>query len=142
MASGSSTLKKITTRAKHIRRTHGGTWKAAVKKAGAEYRSGKIHGAKKTARKKTARRAPAKRRRISGTLSAGGSSGIQGVKTTFLAAAIGGLTTAQHIAHAKKRIVNEIAAAEAHKFQAKTKTAKRKIQKRVTALKSRYRKLC
>lgn len=44
----SNTLKKITTRAKQIRRSHPGkSWKAAVKQAGAEYRSGKKIGAKK-----------------------------------------------------------------------------------------------
>jgi hypothetical protein len=134
-------LKKITTRAKHIRRIHGGTWKAAVKKAGAEYRSGKIHGTKKRTPKKTPKKT-ARRKRIGGTLSASGSSGIQGVRSTFAAAAIGGLTTAQHIAHAKKKIVNDIAAAEARKFQAKTKTAKRKISKKIAEAKARFRKLC
>lgn len=48
----STALKKITTRAKHLRRLHPGTkWITAVKKAGAEYRAGKIGKAAK--KKKT-----------------------------------------------------------------------------------------
>src|SRR6202000_1717460 len=39
-------LKKITTRAKQIYKK-GGTWKGAIKKAGAEYRGGKIGKVKK-----------------------------------------------------------------------------------------------
>ena len=53
-------LKKITTRAKAIRKSHPGvSWKSAVKKAGAEYRTGKISGVKKKkkpARKKASRK--------------------------------------------------------------------------------------
>lgn len=41
-----SALKKITTRAKAIYKK-GGTWKGAIKKAGVEYRSGKISGVKR-----------------------------------------------------------------------------------------------
>jgi hypothetical protein len=139
----SSALKKITTRAKHIRRIHGGTWKTAIKKAGAEYRAGKIHGVKKRiAGKKKSRKKIV--RRVKALHAAEGKAirRLGGVRSTFQAAAIGGLTTAQHLAHAKKKIVHDIATAEAHKFTAKTKTAKRKISKRVTALKSKYRKLC
>jgi len=142
MASGSTTLKKITARAKHIRHTHGGTWKAAVKKAGAEYRAGKIHGVKKKSAKKTARKKVVRRIKKLHHLEGKAIHALHGVHSTFQAAAIGGLTTAQHIAHAKKKIVQEIATAEAHKFAAGKKMAKRKIAKRITALKSKYRKLC
>jgi hypothetical protein len=55
----STALKKITTRAKQIYKK-GGTWKTAIKKAGAEYRG--------SHKKKSA---PKKRRKVSGTLSAG-----------------------------------------------------------------------
>ena len=136
-----NTLKKITARAKHIYKK-GGTWKTAVKKAGAEYRAGKISGSKKRAPKKSARKKTTRRRRIGGTLSAGASQGIAGVRSTFQAAAIGRLTTAQHISHAKEKIAQEIGRAEMTKFRAKTKTAKRKIAKRISALKTRFRKLC
>lgn len=56
MANGSSTLKKITARAKQIRKgSKTITWKTAVKKAGAEYRAGKISG-KKSAVKKVSKK--------------------------------------------------------------------------------------
>ena len=152
-------IKKITTRAKQIRKAHGGTWAAAVKKAGAEHRAGKrVSGTKKSSRKKIVRRIKRyhakegaaikrlgrrpRRRRVGATLSAGASGGIMGVNSTFRAAAIGGLTTSQHIAHAKEKIAGEIGRAEMTKFKAKTKRAKRKIAKRISALKSRFRKLC
>jgi hypothetical protein len=145
----STTLKKITARAKHIRRIHGGTWKAAVKKAGAEYRAGKLGSVKKTARKKIIRRVKkyhAKEgralRKLSGTLSAGGSGGVMGVRSTFRAASIGALSPSQHMAHARKKLEHEIGAAESRKFVAKKKSVKRKIAKRISALKSKFRKLC
>jgi hypothetical protein len=51
-------LKKITTRAKQIRKAHPGTsWKGAVKKAGAEYRAGKKTPAKKKPGRSTHRKA-------------------------------------------------------------------------------------
>jgi hypothetical protein len=156
-----SALTKITTRAKHIRRIHGGTWKAAVKKASVEYRAGKLGSVKKkAARRKTVRRVKAlhaaegrairklrgvKKRKVSGTLSDSprpSGYSVMGVRSTANAAAIGRLTTAQHIGHAKEKIAQEIGRAEIAKFRAKTKTAKRKISKRLTALKSRFRKLC
>lgn len=138
-----NTLKKITARAKHIRKTHGGTWKAAIKKAGAEYRAGKIHGVKKTVRKKVAKRRKAIRRvKILHAAEGKALRAVRGVRSTFQAAAIGRLTTTQHISHAKEKIAHEIGTAEMSKFKAKTKRAKKKIAKRVTALKQRYRKLC
>lgn len=155
-------LKWITRRAQELSRTGKGMpWASAIKKASAEYRSRKAHGlsskvgkAKKRAPKKTARKKIVRKlkklhnqegrviRRLGGTLSAGASAGIMGVRSTFQAAAIGRLTTAQHISHAKEKIAQEIGRAEMAKFRAKTKTAKRKISKRISALKARFRKLC
>lgn len=148
MASGSTTLKKITARAKHIRHTHGGTWKAAVKKAGAEYRAGKIHGVKKRkvgttkAQKAHARKFAIKAVKLMHKSEGQAIQRLRGVRSTFQAAAIGRLTTAQHISHAKEKIAQEIGRAEMAKFRAKTKTAKRKISKRISELKTRFRKLC
>lgn len=73
----STALKKIITRAKKIRKIHKSmTWKSAVKKASAEYNSGKIGSARKSHRqtgtsvkKKDAKRkakAPGKRRSRTG----------------------------------------------------------------------------
>lgn len=56
-----SALRKITTEAKKIYK-RGGSWKSAIKKAGAEYRSGKLG---KVVHMKTRRkRATAKRKRV------------------------------------------------------------------------------
>jgi hypothetical protein len=59
----SNALKKITTRAKQIRKKHPNqSWKSAVKEAGREYRSGK----KAPARKKASRPVHRKARSVSG----------------------------------------------------------------------------
>jgi hypothetical protein len=129
-----SALKKITTEAKKIFKK-GGSWKAAIKAASAKYRAGKISGPtrkKKAAPKKKA----AKRRAV-----------VRKVKSLHRAegAAIkklSGVTVAHHISQAKTKLVNSIASAEARKFTAVKKSAKRKIAKSISALKSKYRKLC
>lgn len=136
----SNTLSKITTRAKAIRRIHGGTWKAAVKKAGAEYRAGKISGTKKKKSKK--RRAIVKTVKRLHRAEGKAIKRLGGVSSTFMAAAIGRLSTSQHIAHAKEKIAAEIGRAEMSKFKAKTKRTKNKISRRIATLKSRFRKLC
>jgi hypothetical protein len=65
-----------------------------------------------------------------------------GVRSTANAAAIGGLTTAQHIAHAKKKIADEIARWEVLKFKATKKSIKNRMSKHIREAKSKYRKLC
>lgn len=63
-----STLKKITTRAKSIRKAHPGkSWKTAVKEAGREFRAGKLKLRKKRRPKKHSNRKH-RARRISGGL--------------------------------------------------------------------------
>jgi hypothetical protein len=129
-------LKKITIAAKKIYK-RGGTWKTAIKKAGVQYRAGKLgkvrHSGKKRAkvgaRRKTKSRAAAIR------------------KVRHLHAAEGNAlkslgSIASHIGNAKKVIEQQIAAAEVRHFKAKTKTAKRKIAKHIAKLKTKYRKLC
>jgi hypothetical protein len=150
-------LKKINARVKALAKKYPGKKRVTLQKqAGAEYRAGKLGGVKKS-RKKTVRRIKAlhaaegrairklrgvKRRKVSGTLSAGASRGIMGVRSTFQAAAIGAVSVSQHLAHARKKIEQEIGAAEVRKFVTKKKAAKRKIAKRITELKSKFRKLC
>ncbi|MES3018588.1 MAG: hypothetical protein V4721_12445 [Bacteroidota bacterium] len=58
----SNALKKITTRAKQIRRSHPGiAWKTAIKRAGAEYRGGK-KTVSRSAPKKSKKRSVQKRK--------------------------------------------------------------------------------
>jgi hypothetical protein len=133
-----STLKKITTRAKEIYKK-GGTWKGAIKKAGAEYRSGKVAKVIHMKRKK---------RKVSGTLSGQGSSAISGMrkrrivrkKSVSRRRTIG--TVASHVSKAKKMIADKIGIAETQKFKAPKKMQKRKIAKRISKLKTQFRKLC
>jgi hypothetical protein len=51
-------------------------------------------------------------------------------------------SVAFHVSHAKSQLLEQIGWAEAQKYSAKTKTAKRKIGKKLSALKSKFRKLC
>jgi hypothetical protein len=153
MAAG-STLKKITTRAKQIYKK-GGTWKTAIKKAGAEYRTGKLGSIKSKKRKSALKRVKKfhraegkamkalgrrpRRRRIgsaygsgemNSTMSAAGSGGIMG------------MSAASHISYAKEKLHAKISALYGRIFSAKTKLAKRKLNKALSELKSKYRKLC
>jgi len=47
-----------------------------------------------------------------------------------------------HVSHAKSQLLEQIGWGEAQKYSAKTKRAKRKIGKKLAALKSKFRKLC
>jgi hypothetical protein len=126
-----STLRKITARAKKIYK-RGGTWKGAIKKAGHEYRSGKMG---KVVRMKTRRKkATVKRKRT-----------VKKIRRLHKAEgrAIRSLgTVSHHIAKAKAQLKEQIGWGEAQKFAATKKTSKRKIGKKIAELKSKYRKLC
>lgn len=123
----SNTLKKITTRAKQIY-AKGGTWRGAIKKAGAEYRGS---GLKTKRRHSTTKK---HRRKKVGVV---------------WPAAVAGYhkknehpdTISHHVNMAKKIIADKIAAKEVQKFTTKLKRNKRKIQKEISALKKQYRKL-
>jgi hypothetical protein len=132
-------LKKITARAKQIYKK-GGTWKTAIKKAGAEYRGGKkVSGTKK---KKSARRAVVKRVKSLHRAEGRAIKKLGSASSAFVTAAMGRLSTAQHISHAKQKIMSLIGVSESRKFAAKTKRAKNKIARRIRELKSKYNKLC
>lgn len=119
-----TTLKKITTEAKRIRKEHPGkSWKAAVKEAGRKYRSGK---------KK--RSSPKRRSSISAVAR-------PARKKRSVKVHRSKKTASQHLSEAKKLLVEKIGDSEARKFVAKTKRAKRKISKTISALKSKVRKL-
>jgi hypothetical protein len=137
----SSALKWITTRAKQIYKK-GGTWKTAIKKAGAEYRSGKKVSGTKKKRKPAKRRAAVRRVKKLHRAEGKAIKQLRGVRSTFAAAALGRVTTSQLISSAKEKIGMEIGRAEVSKFRAAKKSAKKKIAKRIAALKTRFRKLC
>lgn len=132
----SNTLKKITTRAKQIY-AKGGTWRGAIKKAGAEYRGTKKHRrstTKKHRRKKVGIVWPAG---VGGNVTKSRSHTDKNrITNNFQIGTISG-----HLSEAKKMIADKIAAKEVQKFTTKLKRNKRKIQKEISALKKQYRKL-
>lgn len=142
-------LKKITTRAKQIRKAHPSmSWVGAVKKAGAEYRGGKVAGKKKKRRvgavksggSRTSTGGARNNRTSTGgarTSTTGNRTSTGGAKTTNVR--IG--TVANHLSIAKRGMREQLAWMLLAKDQAKTKTAKRKIGKRITAVKSKLRAL-
>ena len=121
----SNTLKKITNRAKQIY-AKGGTWRGAIKKAGAEYRgSGIKKRSTRSKRKKTTRR-----RKV----------GVVWPAAVAGSATMNG-TISGHLSQAKAMIADKIADKERQKFVTKLKRNKRKIQKEISELKRQYRKL-
>jgi hypothetical protein len=132
-----SALKKITTRAKAIRRLHGGSWKAAIKKAGAEYRGGKKMGSthrKAKHHKRMGAVRPSKRKSVIRKVKAYHAAEGRAIKSLG--------SVSHHMAQAKSQLKEQIGWAEAQKFAASKKSTKRKIGKRIAALKSQYRKFC
>lgn len=122
-------LKKITTRAKEIVRKSPGTkWINAVKKAGAEYRSGKISGVKKkVGAKKNARK-------------------IQGTKkkTAPRRRSIGatpGATGGSLESQLKKQLTNQLGWMLVHVRTAKNVTQKRALNKKAAAITKKLRAL-
>jgi hypothetical protein len=129
---GSNVLKRITSRAKKIRAYSGGSWKAAVKKAGAEYRAD--HKKKPAAKKSRSRRVgkrPATKRKFK---SIGSSVGKDRVDRKRVNITVGSITTAD----AKRVVVantkEQLAWALLQRDTAKNKTARKKINKKVVEL--------
>lgn len=128
-------LKWITGQAKHYRRAHPSmTWKHAIKKASMDYRS-----KHKTPKRKVARSLKVK---YGGRTKA--KNAVKRLKRLHRAEgkamkAIG--TVSAHLSSARKQLKEQIGWAEAQKFAAQKKSAKRKISKHITKLKIQYRKL-
>lgn len=129
-----STLKKLNARAKQIRaKKPGMKYATAQKQAGAEFRAGKLGGVKKrrATRKKTVRkkvgsvkRKPAKRKKKVGSVRK---------------RSIG--SVASHTSAARRLLEEQLAWNLLNISQAKTKMAKRKLQKRSTILKRKLKGL-
>lgn len=115
-----SVLKKITTRAKQIRKKHPGKkWSLAVKEAGREYRNGKISG---TAKKRT-KAAPRKK-----------SSGGKRVGSV-------GPTLGQEEASLRRKLKEQLGWMLVTIEQAKTKTEKNKLRKKAVEIRRKLRAL-
>lgn len=119
-------LKRITTEAKKIRKRHPNMkWVDAVKQAGRKIKKPVRKSAKKSAIKKPVR-AIAKRsapRRVNPIRNNSHK------------------TAAHYVAQARAILLHDLGSAEARKFVATTKSAKRKIQKYINDKKSKIRKL-
>jgi hypothetical protein len=130
-------LKKITTRAKTIYKK-GGTWKGAIKKAGVEYRAGKLGRVGKSGRKKVAR----KRKRVGATPAR--SAAVKKVRRLHKAEgramkALGSVNA--HVNAAKSLLKNDIAQLETRRVIATTKKSIRHLNKMIAEKNRQYRAL-
>lgn len=171
MAAGSA-LKKINKRAKEICHSTGCPYRAAQKRAGAEYRAGnlgkvvRMHKKKRTGKKRTkvgrstgvlygsmgkgytARAAMVSGRPHNGMIGAGGHSSDGGYMEKFRSTDIVGMnginmgSVNAYVTRAKKIIEHNIGKLETQKFVAKKKSTKKKIAKRISEMKTKFRKLC
>ena len=114
----SNTLKKITNRAKEIRRKQPGiAWKTAVRKAGAEYRA--KGSTKKRSAGSTRKRQPSKNKGTTSLVGAGSSP----------------------ITQVKQQLRDQLGRALLSKELSRKKTDKRKAQKRISEIRGKLRKV-
>jgi hypothetical protein len=127
-------LKKITIRAKAIRRAAPGkSWKSAIKQAGSEYRTGKISGVKK-------RRSPAKRKKVGAKYKVYHEvKRVGSVKSKGRGFTVGSIN--QHKAAARHQVKERLAWMLLARDSAKTKTERKKLGKKVMELRKEYRNL-
>lgn len=143
----SPALSKITARAKQIRRSSPKTkWASAIKQASADYRAGRLGAikliekgeTKKTKVKKTYRVNRTTKGRFKGTTAVGSISRINGSKQ-----AVNGI--GQTIAGLKSSIRQKLETQLGNTYvtlnKTKGKMKRRKVQKRITAIKSQLRKM-
>lgn len=117
-------LKKITTRAKQIRKKHPGkSWKAAIKQAGAEYRGGKISGVRK---KRVARKSPKKTARK---------------RTARKVSGMPVMPSGSSIVAARRETKEKLGWAMATQATAKTKREKKAMGVKIAELKKKYKAL-
>lgn len=143
---GNSALKKITTKAKALYKK-GGSWKAAIKKASAAYRSGSLgatkfieHGEKKsTPAKKVYRVKRSAKGRFKGYSKVGLIPGTASMTTVngISAGSIGAMKSA-----IKANVKQKLANALLRKDLATTKRDKKRIGKDVTAYRRELKKYC
>lgn len=133
-----SALKKINAEVKRIKKKHPGrSHKAAQKEAGRLYRAGKLGKCrKKTGIRKLKRKGHPRRMGGVKTIS---KSHVDRNRFKNVDIQIG--SAVRHISAAKKILATDIGKLEYRKFAANTKTAKKKIAKRIREKKSQYNRL-
>jgi hypothetical protein len=128
MAKGSH-LKKITARAKQIRKKRDIEWTTAVKMASKEYNSGKLSGSKKTS----------SRKKVSGFMKKRNKSG--GPVEVAKKSAGAGLTIAAATHFIVKEYEAKLGRLEVRLFNASTKTEKKKIRSDIAEVKRALNRL-
>lgn len=135
---GSTALKKINARVKHLARLHPGAKRVNLQKqAGREYREGKLG---RVARKKTTHRKVHHKKKRVGSVS-NGTDRLDKKRVNITVGSITASTIHQDIARAKNKILDKLMYWEGKKFTAVKVSDKRKIEKRISKLKSDYKKL-
>jgi len=127
-----STLKKINREAKRLYAKNGGSYKAAVKAASANYRAGKlgaVGAVKRKAKKKTARKRPPARRIVP----------TSKVVTIRNAYAVGSIAATK--SRLKKQLEEKLSWLLMGHYNAKTKTKKRHYLKLMVPIKQQLRQL-
>lgn len=145
-------LTKITTRAKTIYR-NGGTWKAAIKKAGAEYRAGSLGGSRAVSKGKKKSKGRRKSRRISGTTGTNPLNVMRGIPGGYGNKVPGGarlqmvngirtgtVTRAKQLI--KENCKQKLASALLRRDMAKGVRKKKKIGKQVSQYRAELKKYC
>ena len=135
----SNALKVINDRVKQLQKKHPNSKRTVLmKKAGAEYRAGKLGGKKKksASRSQSVGRIKKRSRKRVGRAVAPHKDVMDRKKVDIV---IGSVSS--HISTAKKAIVRDIAKAESRKLLARKAVDRRKIQKKISADKVLLRKL-
>ena len=128
----SNTIVKISRRAKQIRKAHPSIkWQSAIKQASREIKAGKVSG---THKRKVGRVKKSSRKKVISKLKR--AHAAEGKQLNKLG------SVSQHMSHARAMLKEQIGWNEAAKFTAPKKSSKNKIQKKINALKAKYRKLC
>jgi hypothetical protein len=130
-------LKKITTRAKQIYKS-GGTWMAAIRKSGAEYRTGKISGVrkkKKTTRKKSRSGSKIRRKKIGAIRT--NRDRVDRKQTSITIGSV-----AHHKSQARMGLKHQLEKKAGQRELATRKPLKRKLSKDIAKIKRDIRALC
>ena len=145
-----NTLKKITARAKQLRKKHPHTpWKNLVKKAGRDYRAGKLGSVKKSKSRQTGS-SNEKRDRERSARPPGARIPAGGKKVTYYErrknrsdkpGSLTGATTAQLKSEIKNRLEDQLGKQLVRREMAPTKTRRRKINKQVIETRRKLKKL-
>lgn len=141
-------LKKITTRAKQLQKKHPSTaWKTLVKRAGLEYRQGKLGKSEPRVKSRQTGSSNTKRDKLRKALAPGKRTTAHGTTYTERRknrsdkpGTLTGVSLASLKAAAKKKINDQIDKLVVKKFREAKKRARVKIQRQITEAKAQLRK--